>query len=426
MPPEGIIGGGSAAGAVRTVDRMDDAWLTRRRLLEGAGVAAVTAGLAGCHSSPSGSPSPSPSPPTPPAAGAPPSSAPAASSPTLDEAVLRRKIASMLVAGFRGQRVDSGHWIMHAIAERGLGGVILFDRDQLTGARRNIRSPSQVTALIRTLRGASTRRLIVSIDQEGGAVARLNPDDGFPATRSEAEIGAANSPAGTRAWARGMARTLASIGVGLNFAPVVDLNVNRTSPAIGALARSFSASPDVVVTNAAEEVREHRAAGVRTVLKHFPGFGSATGNTDFGVVDVSTTWRPTELEPFRRLIAGGVTDAVMVAHLLNRQLDPARPASLSTAVVRDLLRGRLGWQGAVVSDDLQAAAITKRYGHREAVTLALQAGVDMLVFANQQVYDENVVDDTVAIVVDLVRMGRISAAQIDRSVARIDRLRPGS
>ncbi|HEY2949552.1 MAG TPA: glycoside hydrolase family 3 N-terminal domain-containing protein [Micromonosporaceae bacterium] len=403
---------------------MDDAGLSRRRLLQGVGLAAVATGLAGCRSPSSPSPSPSSPMPSPSIAARP--SGPAAPSPQTNEAALRRKIASMLVVGFRGQRVDAGHWIMRAITRLGLGGVILFDRDQLTGARRNITSPDQVTTLIRTLRNASTGRLIVSIDQEGGAVARLNPDDGFPATRSEADVGATNSPTGTRAWAGGMARTLASIGVGLNFAPVVDLNVNRTNPAIGALGRSFSASSDVVVANAAEEVREHRAAAVRTVLKHFPGFGSATGNTDFGVVDVSATWRPTELEPFRRLIAAGATDAVMVAHLLNRQLDPARPASLSHAVVQDLLRGRLGWHGAVVSDDMQAAAISKRYGRDEAVTLALQAGVDMLVFANQQVYDEHVVDDTVAVVVDLVRRGRISEAQIDRSIARIDRLRPGS
>lgn len=328
------------------------------------------------------------------------------------------------MVGFRGTRLGADDWILRAIAEQGLGGVILFDRDQLTGARRNISSPSQVTSLIRALRQRSPGRLIVSIDQEGGQIARLNPADGFPATRSQAEIGAANSPVMTGGWARGIADSLASIGVSLNFAPVVDLNVNPGNPAIGALGRSFSASPGVVVANATEEIREHRAAGVRTVLKHFPGFGSATGNTDFGVVDVSATWRPIELEPFRRLVAAGMADAVMVAHLLNRQLDPARPASLSAAVVHDLLRVKLGWAGAVVSDDMQAVAISSRYGRGEAVAMALEAGMDMLVFANQQVYDTKVVEETVDTVVGLVRNGRISEAQIDRSVVRVDALRP--
>ena len=100
----------------------------------------------------------------------------------------------------------------------------------------------------------------------------------------------------------------------------------------------------MVVANATEEIRAHRVAGIRTSLKHFPGIGSATGNTDFGVFDVSTSWRPAELEPFQRLIAAGMADVVMVAHVLNRQLDPSRPASLSPAVVTDLRRGqpRLG------------------------------------------------------------------------------------
>ena len=313
---------------------------------------------------------------------------------------------------------------MRAIRELGVGGVILFDRDQLTNAPRNISSPAQVSALIRTLLAASPGRLIVSIDQEGGKIARLNPGDGFPATRSEAQIGALNSAAATRAWAQGIARELKSIGVTLNFAPVCDMNLNPSNPAIGALGRSFSANPNVVAADAATEVRAHRAVGVRTSLKHFPGFGSASGNTDFGIVDVTKTWRPIELEPFQKLIAAGLADSVLVAHLLNRQLDPSRPASLSHAVVHDLLRVKLKWAGPVVSDDMQAVAITSKYGAAEAATMALQAGVDLLVYANQQVYDPKIVDKTVATVVKLVRSGQLSEAQIDQSVVRVNALRP--
>lgn len=422
---------------------MEDARLTRRRLIAGLGSAAVATGLAGCGSAaapvtaspPTGTGAPSPtgaspasSAPVAPTPSAKPSTSPPAVRPTgpsaADDAALRRKIASLLVVGFRGERVVSTDWIVRAVAEQGLGGVILFDTDQLTGARRNINSPDQVTALIRTLRLASPGRLIVSIDQEGGQIARLGPANGFPATRSEAQIGAANSAATTRAWAQSMAQSLSSIGVNLNLAPVVDLDVNPSNPAIGALGRSFSASVDVVVANATEEIRALRAAGVRTALKHFPGFGSATGNTDFGVVDVSRTWRSVELQPFARLIAAGVADAVLVAHLLNHQLDPSLPASLSRAVVHDLLRVKLGWTGAVVSDDMQAVAISSRYGRAQAVTMAIEAGIDMLVFANQEIYDTKVVDETVATVFGLVRGGRISEAQIDQSVRRVNALRP--
>ncbi|WP_239133561.1 glycoside hydrolase family 3 N-terminal domain-containing protein [Rugosimonospora africana] len=396
---------------------MSDSQLSRRLLLAGIGSAAVAAGVAGCDSE---TKAPTPAPADRPR---PPRSKP---TPKIDEAALRRKVAGLLVVGFRGDTVSRNDWIMQAI-RNGLGGVVLFDRELHTNAPRNITSPAQVTSLIKTLKGASPGgRLIVSIDQEGGQIARLNPSDGFPATQSEAEIGAANSTATTHSWAQGMVHSLTQIGVNLNYAPVVDLNVNPDSPAIGELDRSFSADPNVVVKNATEEIRVHRAGHVKTVLKHFPGLGSATGNTDFAVVDVSTTWNAKELEPFRRLISAGFADSVMAAHILNKQLDPTRPASLSHAVVTDLLRGKLGYKGPVVSDDMQAVAISSTFGRDQAVALALEAGVNLLVFGNQQVYDPNIVDETLDNVVNLVRQGHLTEAQIDQSVSRVNTLRPKS
>jgi beta-N-acetylhexosaminidase len=388
---------------------VDSVHLPRRLLLAGLGSAAVAA-VAGCesHRATSSTPRPTSSPrPTGASRGA--------------GAALRRKIASLLVVGFRGAQAPN--WIIKAVRD-GLGGVILFDQDLESKSVRNIRSPEQVTGLVNTLKSASPGRLIVSIDQEGGRTARLNPSNGFPATRSEAEIGAENSTSATGDWARGLVAGLTRIGVNLNYAPVVDLNINPDSRAIGKLGRSFSADPDVVVSNATEEIQAHRAAGVKTCLKHFPGSGSAAGNTDFEVVDVSDTWQVKELEPFQRLIQAGLADSVMAAHVLNKQLDPAYPASLSAATVTDLLRGRLGWRGPVVSDDMQAVAITDRYGAAEAVALALQAGLDLLVFANQQVHNERVVEETVDTITNLVRAGRITEDRIDQSVARVDSLRP--
>ena len=224
------------------------------------------------------------------------------------------------MVGFRGTQAPN--WIIKAVRD-GLGGVILFDQDLETKSVRNIRSPEQVTRLVKTLKDASPGRLIVSIDQEGGRTSRLNPSNGFPATKSEADIGAENSTSATRDWARGLVAGLTRIGVNLNYAPVVDVNINPDSRAIGKLGRSFSADPDVVVSNATEEIQAHRAAGVKTCLKHFPGSGSAAGNTDFEVVDVSDTWQEKELEPFQRLIQAGLADSVMAAHVLNKRLDPA-------------------------------------------------------------------------------------------------------
>jgi beta-N-acetylhexosaminidase len=390
--------------------------VTRRGVLAGIGSAAVATTLNACGAGNAPAPDKAVT-----------SALPAATStgaPSLDEAALRKKIARMLIVGFRGDRVGPNDWIMRAISEQSLGGVILFDRDQESGGSRNINSPDQVTALVRALNEAAPGRLIVSIDQEGGKIARLGPSNGFPATRSQAEIGALNSPAATRGWAEGMAQTLARIGVNFNFTPVVDLAVNPTNPAIAQLDRAFSADPDVVVSCATGAIDAYRRAGIRTSIKHFPGLGSATGNTDFEAVDVTGTWTRAELEPFQKLIRTGTVDTVMVTHFLNKQLDPDQPVSLSRAVVTDLLRGELGWDGVVVTDDMQAVAITSRYSRDEATQYALQAGVDQLVIGNQAVYDTAVVEQTVDKVLSMVKAGQVTAAQIDRSVARIDALWP--
>ncbi len=333
---------------------------------------------------------------------------------------LEAKVAGLIIVGFRGSTLEEAAWLRTALAKTGLGGVILFDRDQQTRGGRNIVSPAQLTTLIADLRAAAgDRRIIVSVDQEGGVVTRLSPAHGFPPVASEADIGAAGDVAGARSWGKGIAETLASVGIDLNFAPVVDLNVNPKSPAIGALDRSFSADPDVVVEMATAEIEAHRAAGVRTTLKHFPGIGSSTTNTDFGVADVTKTWTRRELEPFQRLIDAGTPDVIMAGHVVNGQLDPDHPASLSKATVTDLLRGELGWSGPVVTDDLQAAAIDDAFGFDEAVVLALEAGNDLLLFANQQGYDPKIAARVIDVVRAAVDGGRLPAARIDEAWQRV-------
>jgi beta-N-acetylhexosaminidase len=331
----------------------------------------------------------------------------------------------MLVVGFRGTTLDQAPGIAAALAAGELGGVCLFDRDGLTKtAGRNITSPDQLEALTAALQqqaaqGSLDGVLLVSVDQEGGKVARLGPQDGYPATPSEATLGAANDLARTTEVATSTAAMLKGAGINLNLAPVVDLNLNPSNPAIGALGRSFSANPDVVVAQATAVIDAHHGADVRCAIKHFPGEGSATGNTDEGIVDVTATWTTLELEPFKRLIAGNVPDVVMVGHIKNDQLDPDRPAALSRPTVTDLLRGQLGWLGPVISDDLQAGAITQAFGADEAVALAIEAGIDLLLFANQQVYDPDIVEHTIATIEGLIDAGRIPESRIDEAVARI-------
>ena len=338
---------------------------------------------------------------------------------------LRPRIARLLVVDFRGLRVEAGDWIAANIAVDGLGGVILFDKDRAQPTR-NVRTQRQVTSLISDLRAlAPQRELIVAIDQEGGLVTRLSPAHGFPAVAYEEAIGSKGDTA-VQAWADGLAATLADVGVNLNLAPVVDVDVNPKNPAIGAIQRAFSPDPAVVARDAAIEIQAHRAVQVRTTLKHFPGLGSATSNTDFGVADVTRTWTQQELDPYRDLLGRGLVDVIMAGHVVNGQIDPSAPASLSRGTVTDLLRGELGWDGLVITDDLQAGAITDNFGAEDAVALAIEAGNDLLLFANQQVYDPGIVTNTIDLIEGFVSSGRIPEARIDRSYARVTALFPGA
>ena len=309
---------------------------------------------------------------------------------------------------------------MADIRDHNLGGVVLFDFDTPTATPvRNVASPEQLTALVSGLQAAAATPLIVAIDEEGGKVARLDQRHGFPPTVSAQAMGERNDLAYTRQQAGAMADTLRSVGVNLNLAPVVDLNVNPANPIIGSLGRSFSADPTVVVEQAGAFIEAHHAAGVACTLKHFPGHGSSTGDTHLGVVDVTATWSATELIPFSRLIATETVDAILTAHVFNSTLDPDYPATLSQATVTGILRERLGYDGLVLSDDMQMGAIRDAFGYEDAVRLAINAGVDVLTIANQQVFEEGIVATTIDLVERLVGEGQISEARIDASYRRI-------
>lgn len=331
---------------------------------------------------------------------------------------LRERIGQMLLVGFRGLTVDQAEPIRDQIADGSVGGVILFSVDQPTGGVRNIASPDQLASLVGGLKSASPTPLTVAVDEEGGKVARLGPANGFPATQSEEELGRKSVAAVSDAAGK-MARTLASVGITLNLAPVVDLAINPNNPVIAAVDRSFSADPAVVISHAAAFMEAHHAAAVNSAIKHFPGQGSATGDTHVGVVDVTDEWNRIELEPFRVLVSRGLPDAVLTAHIFNAKLDPQRPATLSKATVTGILREQLGWQGVVISDDMQMGAIRDAYGYEESVALAIEAGIDVLLFANQIAYESDIVPRTIDLIERLVRAGRLSEERINASVERV-------
>ena len=322
------------------------------------------------------------------------------------------------MVGFRGFTIGPDDPITRAL-QAGLGGVILFDQDRVTKTR-NVESPEQLAALTSALRSAASGSLLIAIDQEGGRVSRLKPARGFPATRSQAEIGATDDPDAAFEAGRAMAETMATYGIDFDLAPVVDVNVNPANPAIGALDRSFSDDPAIVAAMAEAAIHGLHEHGVRSAIKHFPGLGSASANTDYDQVDVTATWTEEELLPYELLIAAGLPDAVMTGHIVNDSFDPGVPASLSRATVDGLLRQRLGWDGAVITDDLGAEAITSLYTREEAVALALEAGNDLLLFANQTTYVPELAEELVDTVAALVASGRISEARIDESIDRLD------
>jgi len=397
--------------------------LSRRDVLRGLALGAVAVGLSACgtvpvtSATPGGSVAGASGRPAGSSAAAPATPSPALATPVPSAAIgltLREKIGQLLVVGFNGQKVSKTSPVSRAIAAGELGGVILFDR--------NIASPAQLADLTGGLSALApdASPLLVAVDQEGGRVLRLGPSHGFPSVPSQEAVGS-HDPAYAADVYSAMALTLSRAGINLNLAPVVDVNVNPRNPAVGALDRSFSPDPATVTALARAAIQAHHGHGVLTTLKHFPGLGSAAGNTDYAVVDVTKTWSKRELGPFRDLVAGDA-DCVMVGHLLNRTLDAKWPSSLSKATVTGLLRGDLGWQGPVITDDLQAAAITKRYRQADAIAGALNAGVDILLFAapsGDPLYYRNLVDS----IAKLVTSKRVNEARIDEAVARVALLR---
>jgi beta-N-acetylhexosaminidase len=289
---------------------------------------------------------------------------------------------------------------------------------------RNVASPEQVSALCAALQAEAGGSLLIAVDQEGGRIARLNPDNGFPATPSPAELGEAGDVNATRAASEEMAATLLEAGFNVNFAPVVDLNTNPENPVIGGLDRSYSADPAVVIEQATAFIDGHHAHGLITTLKHFPGHGSSQEDSHLGFVDITETWDASELEPYRALVQQGKADIVMTAHVFNADLDPDYPASLSEAVINDLLREELGFQGVVISDDMGMGAITENYGFEEALRLAILAGADLLIYGNNiEDFDPNLGRRAYETVLDLVAAGDVPLERIEEAYRRIQLLK---
>jgi beta-N-acetylhexosaminidase len=334
------------------------------------------------------------------------------------------KIGQMLMVGFRGLTVADAPEIAADITERRIGGVVLFEYDVPSRTPlRNISTPEQLSRLTKELQKLSVIPLFIAIDQEGGKVNRLKPARGFPFSVSAQYLGQLNNPDSTRSAALQSARTLKTLHIGMNLAPVADLNSNPANPVIGKLERSFSADPSVVTTNIRLTCDAYRAEGIIPVLKHFPGHGSSTTDTHRDFTDITLSWSDKELEPYRAMIASGYCDAIMTAHVFNANLDPIYPATLSKATIDGLLRGKLGFKGVIISDDMQMRAIADHYGLETAIRLAIDAGVDILLFANNTACDPAITEKATGVIESLLARNIITPERIEQSYCRIMELK---
>jgi beta-N-acetylhexosaminidase len=342
--------------------------------------------------------------------------------PSLDD-----QIGQMLLVGFRGTTLTEDNPIIDDLENFNLGGVILYEKDGPTQTRpRNIESPAQVIQLVADLKKHSKEKLFVAIDEEGGMVSRLKSGYGFQPTVTAQYLGEMNSEDTTRFYAARIASTLREMGINLNFAPVVDLNVNPQSPAIGAYGRSFSANPDSVVFHSRIFIKEHNKQNILNCCKHFPGHGSATSDSHLGLTDVTATWSEIELEPYRKLITCGDCKMIMSAHVFNQNLDSNYPATLSEKILKGILRDELNFKGVIVSDAMEMGAITENFGKEESIEKAINAGCDILVFSNNiKTFNPEVVADVVDIIHKLVDKEKISKERIRQSYDRILKLKDG-
>lgn len=328
-------------------------------------------------------------------------------------------LGDLLLVGFHGTTLDGNDGLQTLLCRARVGTVLLFGRNVVDAGQ-----VARLTADLRARARVCTGRVpLVAMDAEGGRVMRLGPDAGYTPTLSAAELGDANDLALTELEALRIGRMLREAGVDWDLAPVVDVGYNPANPVIVGAGRSFGANPARVAAHAHAFIRGLRSAGVRSTLKHFPGHGSSYADSHLGFVDVTDTADAgLELLPYRLLLGEGAVESVMTAHVFNRHLDRRYPATLSRATLEKVLRGTLGFDGLVVSDDLRMGAIEQQYGVGAAAVRALAAGVDVLIIADDRLPDGR---SAAAVVLAALREaladGRLPADRVASALARLHR-----
>jgi beta-N-acetylhexosaminidase len=277
----------------------------------------------------------------------------------------RKHAGQLSIAGFSGHTIPAE---LKALArEFDLGGVIFF--------ARNVESPEQVAELSREAQElAGEIPLWVSVDQEGGRVARLkSPFTVWPPMQA---LGRSGDVALAERFARALAAELTAVGISMDYTPVLDIHTNPANPVIGD--RALAERADEVARLGSAIIRTLQAEGIAASGKHFPGHGDTSVDSHFELPLIEhppDRLEAVELVPFRAAIEADVA-SIMTAHILIPALDTERPATLSPAIVTGLLKERMGYRGLVLSDDLEMKAISARYGVADATVMAIAAGCD--------------------------------------------------
>lgn len=341
-----------------------------------------------------------------------------------DDTQLKSKIGQMLIIGFRGTEINKDSYIVKTTNDLNLAGIILFDYDAPSKSRpRNITSPEQTKKLIGDLKSFTNDSLFIAVDAEGGLINRLKTNLGFLEIPSAQEMGQKKLEE-TKQISEILSKQLADLGFNLNFAPVVDVNINPENPVIGGLERSFSESPEIVSEQAEAFIQGQHTNNILTAIKHFPGHGSSQSDSHLGMTDITGTYKQEELIPYKNLIKENLVDMVMTAHIMNRNIDPDYPATLSPLFLQNILRNELNFQGVIVSDDMQMGAITEHYGFEEALIHSINAGCNLLIISNNGTeYNEQAPYDAVEIIFNAVKSGQISEDKINSSLQKIQDLK---
>ncbi|KLU55530.1 glycoside hydrolase [Paenibacillus sp. VT-400] len=327
----------------------------------------------------------------------------------LNDLTLEQKVGQLLMCGFHSQHADEQ--ITRLIRDYHVGGVIYF--------RRNVESVDQLTRLSAELQEMSAEAgalpLMISVDQEGGMVARID-QEGMTQVPGNMALGATGNAEYTLECAQILGRELKNIGIDMNLAPVVDVNNNPLNPVIGV--RSYGEHAESVAAHGVAAITGYQSQGIAATAKHFPGHGDTAVDSHLGMVTVPhdrNRLEQMELLPFRKAIEAGV-DAIMTAHVMFPSIEPEPiPATLSHKVLTGLLREEMGFEGIIITDCLEMHAISKPYGVAEAAIRAVEAGADLILVSH------TLQDQVAALeaIVEAVRTGRISEEVIHQAVERI-------